>query len=272
MKKVQGFRSYALITLLIIIISTGFLYADSIVLKSGRTLQGKVISQDDKNLTFHEKDKDKSTIYKKSDIKTINIDRTDIKKNKTDESQEPGFMDKYKPAFLLLPGISMPTGDIADVLDMGYSLIFVTAFDLPMFNYDQLQIRVPLLTGYFTFSSKDPDITATVSIIPVTAGIEAFYLVTPKFHLFAALNAGVSFLSMDKKTEAEGSFSESSIDPTFVVFAGVGYALYYNIELFAAVSYLRAFEELSGDFININVGIGFTFYIPNIGEKNENKI
>ncbi|NLV66365.1 MAG: hypothetical protein GXY14_01700, partial [Spirochaetes bacterium] len=111
MKKMQGFRWYALITLLIILISTGFLYADSIILKSGKTIQGKVISQDEKNLTFQEKNKDKSTIYKKSDIKTINIDKPDITKDKTDESGETGFMDKYKPAFLLMPGVSMPSGD-----------------------------------------------------------------------------------------------------------------------------------------------------------------
>lgn len=271
MKKMQGFRWYALITLLIILISTGFLYADSIILKSGKTIQGKVISQDEKNLTFQEKDKDKSTIYKKSDIKTINIDKPDITKDKTDESGEPAFLEKYKPAFLLMPGVSMPSGDVAEVLDMGYGMILGASLELPMFKFDQLHLRIPVLTGYFAYSSKDPDITATVSMIPVVAGIEAFYLVTPRFHLFAALNAGVSFLSMEKKTEAEGSLSESSIDPTFIAFAGVGYALYYNIELFAAASYLLAFEEVSGNFMNINVGIGFTFYIPKIGEKNENE-
>lgn len=258
----------AICTLLIILTYTEFLYADSIILKSGKTIQGKVISQDDKNLNFQEKDTGRTTTYKLIDIKTINKDKAEEQK---EEEKEPGFMDKYRPAFLLMPGVSLPSGDIADVLDMGYGMIFGATFGLPMFRYEQLHIRVPLLAGYFAYSSADPEITATVSMIPVVAGIEAFYLVTPRFHLFAALNAGVSFLSMEKKTEAEGSIAESSIDPTFIVFAGVGYALYYNIEAFAAVSYLMAFEEVSGSFFNVNVGIGFTFYIPKLGEKNENE-
>lgn len=266
MKKCGYNRLSIPLVLLVLLTATGTVKADTIILKSGKTLQGKVIARDDKNLTFQEKDRDKSSVYKISDIKTVNIDKPEEK-----EPEEAGFFEKYKPAFLLMPGVSIPSGDIADVLGMGYGMILGVTFSLPMFSYPDLQLRIPFATGYYAYSSKDPDVTATVSLVPICTGIEAFYFITPRLHAFAAVNAGVSFLSMEKSTEAEGSLSDSSIDPTLLVFAGMGYALYYNIELSVTASYLVAFEEVSGSFFNINVGIGFTFYIPSIGEKNENE-
>jgi hypothetical protein len=261
--------THFLCAILLLLISNP-LFSASIMLKNNKSIEGRIIVEGEETVIVKEFRTNREYRLKRDEIAIIIYDEQERreqaeKKREQEEAEKEPFVKRYQPRFGILPGLTIPTGDIGSVLGMGFGGRVFCDFLLPFLNTpgSKYMVRTGLFVGYGSFSSTDPEIDATVTILPVIIYAEGSYLSESGFRPYAHLGLGITMASLQKKTEDE-SISESSSDGTLSVGLGCGYTFNSipRIEFLVDLNYMIVFEEVSGHFASISIGAAYRFHIP----------
>ncbi len=153
----------------------------------------------------------------------------------------------------LLPGLSMPMGDVGTVLNMGFGADLFADIDVPFSMYENVYLKAGVNLGFYSLSSN---INASLMMIPFLIGAKAIYPLPYGFSPYVGLSGGATM------NMATGDVNASGLAGTFAFNLGTSYnniALPKDLTLFFDIEYLMAFETVTGQFLTFSLGASYSF-------------
>jgi len=257
-------------------------FAVNIVLTNGKTIEGQLIHEDSEEIHVQiqtEKDEISTSIIKRKDISTINY--TDEEKEGQKRHGE-NASSNLEPEIGLFFSLGMPAGVVSNAASIGFGAGIYADFILPLsiLKTMNIELKTGLYAAFSTFSGtmhtentigEPVSFSTNVSILPVIVyskwGMPLESLgITP----YVLLGGGVTY-SKSQRTVDEASASlvaeeekdilNSSVDGTFSAAVGMNYSSSSAspFKFMLQARYLSAVEKKSGHFIQLDMGVGYTF-------------
>ncbi len=244
---------------ILIVLSEISLFSASIVLKNNKTIEGIIVEDGREIITVKEFITNKQYKIKRSDIREIKYDEKE--QLKKEEPDWEGFIEKYKLRAGILPAFIIPTGDVGGSLGMGFGM---QIFSDILLLEKETNLRAGASLGYSSFNVEATGKTGTLTLLPILVYANAAYPLPSGLRPYAKIGFGLTMASLSGEYEDGESINTSSSDLTLSVSIGTGYALASlpNLELLVDISYMIVFEEVSGNFASLSLGIAYRFDKP----------
>lgn len=258
--KVNKIFIFLTIILYIIIFEIN-LPASIIFLKDGKKIEGDIVFEDDEKITLQEYDTNRTFILQKVEIEKIKYEKK-AKPKMIAVTETTGY--KTKPILSLAPVFSIPLGSNSSILGSGYGADITLSFYIPSsFLEDKnFYLRACISSGLLFYTSKDPDATASVYLIPAVFYAEVSYTFENALRPYFRLGPGITYSSLTGESEKTGAVQTSSLDTTLAAHLGVAYT-YKNtpkVEFYIDSGFLMLFEKINGSFVNVSVGASYKFF------------
>ncbi len=237
------------ISLVLLILVHGPLFAATIVLKNGATVRGKLIHRTDAELTLEDQVTKQLRLIKSDQVRTINLDPGEEKAGLSADASV--ILVKIRPAIGLMPGIAYPFGKVGKNLALGYGAMLYSDLQMPM-KTQIFKIRLGLGVGFFYHPTISTDYSPQLMFIPVVAHAKFQFITSVGLRPYIKIGGGIT------PVLASGG---SSIDPTAAAALGLGYVnekIPY-LEFFIEAGAMMFFEKQRGDFITANLGVAYMF-------------
>lgn len=238
------------------------LFSASIVLKNHKTIEGLIIEEGKTTITVKEFITNKQYTIKRSDIEEIKYDEKELMKKKEQlKKEEPDwvqFTERYKLRAGILPAFIIPTGDVGGALGMGFGM---QIFSDILLLEKETSLRAGASLGYASFPVTATGKTGTLTLLPVLAYANAAYPLPSGLRPYGKIGFGLTMASLSGEYEDGESINTSSNDLTLAVSVGTGYThtSLPRLEFLIDISYMIVFEEVSGNFACLSLGIAYRF-------------
>ena len=272
--------------LLFISVSSG----EVIRLKNGNVIQGAITQEAPNTIKLIDAATKKEIIVKRADIATtvsekaidgpVNLVQLKALNNdgwkkleekskiatapKPEPTAGKPFAEKFLPRAGLFVSYMMPSGDIGSALDpaIGFGLMGDVQVPIPYLEKRNFDLRSGLALGYAKFSSTVKDFAAEVTLIPILINNELGYQTNFGLRPYFTLDLGITMASLADNSPNPEKKDTSSMDMTLFTGVGAGYRhrKLPMLEVFLDVGYMMVFEQVNGNFININFGAAYHFY------------
>jgi hypothetical protein len=234
-------------------------YAATIILNSGITIKGKLITRTDEDVTIQDPETKELRIIKSVFIRDLILDPEEQQLQEKRKLKKIGIVDTDDPLYMLqpevglLPGISYPFGKLGTKLALGYGATAFFDLQMPM-KPAMFEVRIGLSAGFMYHPTQATDVAPQLYIVPITVYAKFQTITKIGVRPYEKLGGGV--------TPIPGN--GMSIDPTFLGMIGLGYInnnLPY-LEFFIEAGVMMAFESIRGDFVTASIGIAYRFGAP----------
>jgi hypothetical protein len=252
---------FIVLIIIFILIAETILSASIVTLKNGKKIEGEIIYTDTIQVTILEYNTGRTYLLKMSEIKDIKFE-VKVKTKAFELSDTIGY--RIQPILFVLPTYSIPLGAVNSILNPGYGALITMNFKTPfsLIDIKPFLLRYNVSSGFFYYKSSDPDVKASVFVIPTTICPEITYQFENNIRPYFAIGVGLTYASLTGSSEKSGSVQKSSVDGTLAAHIGVGYSNINipNMEFLVDFGYLMMFETLSGQFFQISIGVGYKFF------------
>lgn len=208
----------------------------------------------------------------KSDNKSKKPDSTDIlppEGTQVDKSKG-SFVARFRPSVTGLVPAALPMGDLGNVLGVGLGFSAGGSVSLNGFNFlsglgkKNLRLDAGLLLGFYTYKTKSSsETTGTAMVLPGQFFLRLGYLAKVGGRVlepFVFLGGGAAYVKTDRSaTTGVTANSETSFDAHIAPGLGVRYEVTAKIGVVFLTTYEIFFEQISGSFLNIRLGMDYVF-------------
>ncbi|MBN2160454.1 MAG: hypothetical protein JW807_13755 [Spirochaetes bacterium] len=252
-------------TILIVLLLQFCAFAAQIVLKSGVTINGKLLGRTNEEITIYDPQTNQVRVIKSVFIRDIVL-TADEQKITEKKAAKPGAITTpdnliyiLQPAVGLMPGIMLPVGKMADRINLGGGFFVFSDVGIPKMP-DIFKLRLGLSFGFFYHTTKSTDYASSIMHLPLDAYAKFQFIAPYGLKPYIKLGGGIT------PVLAGGS---SDMAPGFIGAVGLGYThdkIPY-MEFFFEAGFRMVFESIRGDYIAINVGAAYRFGAASVVSK-----
>lgn len=203
--------------------------------------------------------------------KTKKTDAAEVLPEATqDNKTKPTFSSRFRPSVTGLVPAVLPMGDLGNVLGLGLGFSAGGSLSLNGFkfleslNKRNLRLDAGLLLGFYMHKTKSSsETTGTAMVLPGQFFLRFGYLAKVGGRVlepFVFLGGGAAYV----KTERSASTgitanTETSLDAHLAPGLGARYEVTPKIGIVFLTTYEIYFEQVSGSFLNIRLGMDYVF-------------
>lgn len=189
---------------------------------------------------------------------TVKKGRRDIKIKGILEQKNPTFKEIWEIEAGLHVAPIIPLDNLQKFFGVGFGGSLFTSVNLP-FLYNS---RIGASIGYANMTSDISYFQASVTLIPLVAYYELFYIFSTNIRPYLRLGIGGTYSSYKGKPISEQSYNQvSSFDATMDLGLGLGYRSKFlpMLEFILYGNYFRSFEKSSNSFLMVSLGTNIIF-------------
>ncbi|MFZ5503514.1 MAG: hypothetical protein ACOY3V_08340 [Pseudomonadota bacterium] len=208
----------------------------------------------------------------KADSNVKRVDPTDIlpSDGAQNDKSKSTFATRFRPSVTGLVPVVLPMGDLGNVLGLGLGFSAGGSLSLNGFNFlsglskKNLRLDAGLLLGFYTYKTKSSsETTGTAMVLPGQFFLRIGYLAKVSGRVlepFVFLGGGAAYVKTDRSaTTGVTANTETSFDAHIAPGLGVRYEITPKIGVVFLTTYEIFFEQVSGSFLNIRLGMDYVF-------------